>query len=222
MGSAVKGIEAIRRYEAAGGREAVEHSEAIGGREAVGRSAVLRDPGATDRPEGPGRFEEAARPAMSVGSEAINHSEIHGQLCEMMRLNMEIDDLYEKHASKSSVSPTAFWLLYALMENGGGRPLTQRRFCKEWSYSPQTVNSCLKKLQLDGLVSLASLPGSKKEKGIELTDYGEETARCLVGPLMAAEARAFGSISREDRLVTLRVLRGYLALLDEEIKALEV
>lgn len=99
------------------------------------------------------------------GLEAIGRSEIHEQLCEMMRLNMEIDDLYEKHASKSSVSPTAFWLLYALVENRGGQPLTQRRFCKEWSYSPQTVNSCLKKLQRDGFVSLVSLPDSRKEKG---------------------------------------------------------
>lgn len=187
--------------------------------ETVGCSGVIGSCEAIERAE---TFGEAARPAASAGSEAAGHSEIHEQLCEMMRLNMEIDDLYEKHASKSSVSPTAFWLLYALMENGGGRPLTQRRFCKEWSYSPQTVNSCLKKLQRDGLVSLISLPGSKKEKGIELTDYGEETARRLVGPLMAAEARAFGSISQEDRAATLCVLRSYLGLLDEEIKALEV
>lgn len=222
MDSAAKGLEAIGRSEVAGGCEAVERSGTTGDCETVGRSEALRDPGATDRPEGSDFFEEAARSATSVVSEAANRSEIHEQLCEMMRLNMEIDDLYEKHASKSSVSPTAFWLLYALMENGGGRPLTQRRFCKEWSYSPQTVNSCLKKLQRDGLVSLVSLLGSKKEKGIELTDYGEEAACRLVGPLMAAEARAFGSISQEDRAATLRVLRSYLVLLDEEIKALEV
>lgn len=210
MGGAVEGLEAIGRSEATGGCKTLECSGAF------------RDPVANARSEGADCFREAAHPAASADSEAIGRSEIHEQLCEMMRLNMEIDDLYEKHASKSSVSPTAFWLLYTLMENRGGQTLTQRRFCKEWSYSPQTVNSCLKKLQRDGFVSLVSLPDSRKEKGIELTDYGEEAARRLVGPLMAAEARAFGSISREDRLATLRVLRGYLALLDEEIKALEV
>lgn len=210
MDGAVKGLEAIGRSEATGGCKTVECFEAF------------RDPVTTGCSEGVDRFREGVHPAAGAGSEVIEYSEIHGQLCEMMRLNREIDDLYEKHASKSSVSPTAFWLLYALMENGGGRPLTQRRFCKEWSYSPQTVNSCLKKLQRDGLVSLVSLPGSKKEKGIELTDCGEEAARRLVGPLMAAEARAFGSLSSKERATTLRALRGYLALLDEEIKALEV
>lgn len=152
MDGAVKGLEAIGRSEATGGCKTVECFKAF------------RDPVTTGCSEGVDRFREGVHPAASAGSEVIGYSEIHGQLCEMMRLNMEIDDLYEKHASKSSVSPTAFWLLYALMENGGGRPLTQRRFCKEWSYSPQTVNSCLKKLQRDGLVSLVSLPGSKKEK----------------------------------------------------------
>lgn len=143
------------------------------------------------------------------------------QLGSLMRTMKEIDDVYDDYGSKSGLSVSAFWLLYALREREcitGAEPFTQKQFCREWSFSPQTANSSLKKMQEQGFIRLVPAPGNKKERLVEFTEKGRAKAQELVAPLMTAERRAFASINSEDRGVLLRATRRYKALLGEEVR----
>lgn len=143
------------------------------------------------------------------------------QLGSLMRTMKEIDDVYDDYGSKSGLSASAFWLLYALREREcitGAEPFTQKQFCREWSFSPQTANSSLKKMQEQGFIRLVPAPGNKKERLVEFTEKGRAKAQELVAPLTTAERRAFASINSEDRRILLRAARQYKALLGEEVK----
>lgn len=139
------------------------------------------------------------------------------QLVDMTAALMGIDKIYDEHAASSAVSPSCFWILYGVWMYDGVQPCTQRQLCREWSMSPQTINSSLQKMQKEGLVRLESSPNDKREKLVFLTDAGRDRARELIDPLMAAEDRAIFSIPKEDVQTTLRVLDDFRRALKKEL-----
>ncbi len=145
------------------------------------------------------------------------------QLGEFMRVMMEIDEIYDDHAAKSGYSSSAFWLMYAVRErelDDSAGPYTQRQFCRDWSFSPQTANSSLMKMREQGLVELMPVPGAKKEKGICFTEKGRAEADRLIAPLMDAERRSFSGIAAQDWKATMRALGLYRDLLRGELEGL--
>lgn len=145
------------------------------------------------------------------------------QLNAFMRVMMEIDEIYNAHAARSGLSASAFWLFYALLDReraSASEPYTQRQFCHEWSFSPQTANSCLKKLREEGHVELLPIPGAKREKQICLTEKGRSEAIRLIEPLMEAECRVFAEVPAADREAMSRALVCYRDLLSRELSAL--
>ena len=97
--------------------------------------------------------------------------------------------------------------MYCLYENDG-KKYTQKEFCDEWSYSRQTVNSTLKKLEKEGVVTLQTAEDKKSEYVI-LTEKGRKTAQKIILPLMECEISSFKQLNEDEIEIFLGVMRKY-------------
>src|SRR5699024_11708573 len=93
---------------------------------------------------------------------------IAAQLAAFNQLYKEMDDIYHSYAKEQGISDTILWILYSLYENNSS--YIQKELCSEWHYPPQTVNSALKTLERQGIISLTAAPGNKKHKLVSLTE----------------------------------------------------
>ena len=92
-------------------------------------------------------------------------------LATFNQLYKEMDEIYHQYARGHGISDTALWLLYSLYLSDV--PYTQREICSEWHYPPQTLNSALKTLERQELISLEPAPGNQKNKQVVLTEKGK-------------------------------------------------
>ena len=142
-----------------------------------------------------------------------------GQLFEYNRTYKDVDELYTNYAKLCGLSESDFWILYALAENGSSR--TQKDLCEWWSISKQTINSALKNLEKEGVVTLQSADGNKKIKYISLTDKGLAMVEKYVIPLMKAEQAAFGEMGDEQAKEYLRLNKLYADELKQKIARID-
>lgn len=122
---------------------------------------------------------------------------------EINRLMSETDGLYHRAARKLGLTDSAMRVLYALWETGGQCQLS--RVYKESGISRQTVNSALRKLEQEGIVTLETHRG--KAKLLKLTAPGQTYAAATVGKLFQAEIAVLSGWSPEQ-------LRAHVALLE--------
>ena len=135
------------------------------------------------------------------------------------QLIKEMDDLYRVYAKNCNLSETAFWILYCIQEREK-EAFTQREICDYWFYTPQTVNSALKNMTEEGLLTLRAEEGNRKNKRIYLTEKGKETVEAIVVPLMDAERRALAAIGERETEVFLRIMKRHTELFRGEIEEL--
>lgn len=133
------------------------------------------------------------------------------------RLYNEIDRLYHEFARRCGLSDCAYWLLYALEDAGG--VLALRNLRDEWSYSKQTISSALKSLEAKGLVKLGYAEGGRKSKEFSLTEDGRTFCAAHLAPATHAEARAFGTLTADERATLAALTRRYADALAAEIEA---
>lgn len=134
------------------------------------------------------------------------------------QLLKEMDDLYRVYAKNCNLSETAFWILYCIRERE--EAFTQREICEYWFYTPQTVNSALKNMTEEGLLTLRAEEGNRKNKRIYLTEKGKKTVEAIVVPLMDAERRALAAIGERETEVFLRIMKRHTELFRREIEEL--
>ena len=80
---------------------------------------------------------------------------------QMKRFNMlssEIDSAYHAASRKLGISDSAMMILYALCEGGGECMLSDVTSC----IGKQTVNSALRRLEADGIVTTSRPAGERK------------------------------------------------------------
>lgn len=135
------------------------------------------------------------------------------------RNSKELEQLYHAYARRAGVSDAALWLLYVIRLGGGN--LTQAAICADWHYPPQTINSALKRLDAQGLVTLSPAAGSRRDKAVRLTAEGEKTVEHVIDPLIAAECGALAALSPKERAALVSLSQRYLDLLSERLGALE-
>ena len=136
-------------------------------------------------------------------------------LAAFNQAHKKMNVLYHHYAKSVGLSDTAFWLLYSLYEYGG--PCTQKDLCEAWFYAPQTINTALKALEEKGVISLAFVPGNRKNKQIFFTKDGGELVRDRIVPLVLAEERSFERLDEGEREKLLSITQKHIALLEEEI-----
>lgn len=118
------------------------------------------------------------------------------QLACLAQNEKELDELYHDYASGYGLSDTAFWLLYFIWDIGDS--CTQTDICEKWFYKRQSINSALKKLELQGYLTLEAIPGNKKSKHIVLTTSGKALADKVMSPLVTAELDALATFDNQE------------------------
>ena len=140
------------------------------------------------------------------------------QLIRFNQIYKGMDIIYHNYAKSLGLSDTAFWVLYCISEHKGA--LTQRELCRDWSFSPQTLNSALKDMERRGLISLDPVPGNRKNKWLNLTPDGELLVEKAIVPLMQAEGESFSALSEEECEKMLCFIERYEAALRERLEGM--
>lgn len=135
------------------------------------------------------------------------------------QMHKKMNVLYHNYAKSVGLSDTAFWLIYSLYEHG--QPCTQKELCEAWFYAPQTINSALKTLEQQGIITLSLAPNNRKNKQIFLTHAGKALMEEKITPLVLAEERSFSQLSEEERMDLLEITQKHIHLLEDEISQIE-
>lgn len=128
----------------------------------------------------------------------------------------EIDTLYHEAAQKLELSDSVMSILYALWNNGGSCPISD--ICRLSGIRKQTINSALRKLEQEDLISLTA--HTHRRKLVSLTDSGRELAAGTVTRLIAIENEIFGSWSQKEQSEYLRLTREYMTSFRQKLEGL--
>ena len=133
------------------------------------------------------------------------------QLTAFNKIIKEMDDIYHNYAKHCGLSDSAFWVLYSSWQND--KVSSQRELCAAWFYSPQTINSALKKLEKQGYVSLEPSPKKGMNKQISFTPAGKALIEKIIPPVIQAELNVFADLGENGRKELLSLTQKYAALM---------
>lgn len=102
-------------------------------------------------------------------------------------------NIYRQMAKRMNLTDMAMWALYTLRVEPG--EMTQSRMCEFLHEPKQTINSALKKMEADGLITLQS-GSNRRTKTIHLTAAGEALARETADRVAENRAAGAGAIQR--------------------------
>lgn len=131
----------------------------------------------------------------------------------------EMDIIYHNYAKNCGLSDMAYWILYSIAESD--EYFTQRDFCNDWFFAPQTVNSALKDLEKKDIIFLEPVPGNKKNKLIKPTENGKKFIESVIIPLIKTECESFETLSKEECELMLSITKKYISALKDKISVLE-
>lgn len=130
----------------------------------------------------------------------------------------EMDIVYHDYAKACGLSNMAYWILYSVAESD--EYFTQRDFCNNWFFAPQTVNSALKDLEKKDIIYLEPAPDNRKNKLIKPTENGKNLIERIIMPLIQVECESFHSLSEEECKQMLATTKKYVSALREKVTLL--
>ena len=140
------------------------------------------------------------------------------QLSEYNHLYKENTAIYRDLSVRMGLTESTFWILYTLRVEES--PVTQSDMCAILGYPKQTVNSALKKLEQEGLLSLSGGRG-RGGKPIRLTEAGIKLAEQTVDFVIEAEQRALLDLSTGEQTRLLTLMRRYNDALTSHFSAMD-
>lgn len=141
------------------------------------------------------------------------------RLSEIRRINFltsETDSLYHQASLRLGISDSVSITLYTIQDRGENCLLSD--VYKSSGVSRQTINSAIRKLEADGMLSLAPYAGRSKK--IVLTDKGRDFIRQTVAKLLEAETRAFDGWSEEEIKTYIGLMGKYTESLRKQLNQL--
>ena len=141
------------------------------------------------------------------------------RLSEIRRINFlasEMDSLYHQASLRLGISDSVSITLYTIQDRGENCLLSD--VYKSSGVSRQTINSAIRKLEADGMLSLAPYAGRSKK--IVLTDKGRDFIRQTVAKLLEAETRAFDGWSEEEIKTYIGLMGKYTESLRKQLNQL--
>lgn len=130
---------------------------------------------------------------------------------EYNRLYEACNGLYHDLARHYGLADSTFWVLYYLRD--ADKPLTQSEICAAMGMSKQTMNTSLKKMEADGLLTLQTAPGNRRSKVLRLTEQGEALAGATVDEVLRMEMQANALLSAKERAMLLALNQRHLQAL---------
>lgn len=144
------------------------------------------------------------------------NNEMMSELKKFNYIATEIDAMYHKAAQKLGISDSAMMILYFVCDNGGSCLLSN--ICRSSGVSKQTINSALRKLEAENIVTLNASGGKKKT--VVLTEKGEKYADEKVIPIMKIENEIFSEWTEQQREQYISLTQSYLNSFKEKISKL--
>lgn len=129
----------------------------------------------------------------------------------------EINSAYHEAALHFGFSDSEFQIIYTLSCEGGRCLLGD--ICAYSGMSKQTVNSALRKLERDGILTLENYDGKKKTA--VFTERGKALADSTSAKIIASENRIYDSWGRENTEFYLKMTKEYLEQFLQDIKEME-
>lgn len=105
-----------------------------------------------------------------------------GEIC-----GLKWEDFDAESEKKKRLSDAELCIMYALDD---GQPHSQKEICEEWLVPKTTVNTITKKWEAQGYLTLAAIPGKRREMQITLTDSGKAYAKEFMAFVYRAEDKA--------------------------------
>lgn len=134
------------------------------------------------------------------------------------RIYNDYCSIYRNIAKHFGLSETVFWVLYTVWDNA--EPMAQSELCNLISAPKQTVNSALKKIETDGLITLKPAEDNRS-KNVYLTAEGKKLAEKTVEHLRNTENRALERFSDEEQHIFIDLFEKYNQNLKEELGKLK-
>lgn len=131
-------------------------------------------------------------------------------------LTSEMQSLYHQSSLRFGISDSVSIVLYALYDQGGRCLLSD--IYKSSGVSKQTINSALRSMERDELISLEAATG--RTKSLTLTPKGQELANRTAARLVEAEARAFDGWSEADIALYIELIEKYTEAFRRRIELL--
>lgn len=129
----------------------------------------------------------------------------------------EINGVYRDLAQHFGLSSSVLDILYTALYQGGS--CTLRQICLLTGMSKQTLNSALRKMELEGLLTLEAVDG--KQKKVCLTPAGKDLASRTAGVELDMEAAILDSWTPEEAELFLRLNERYLQSLRQGLHQLK-
>lgn len=124
----------------------------------------------------------------------------------------QIDVVYHEVALKLGITDSAMLILYALCSNNGECMLGDIIS----GASKQTINSALRKLEVDKIIYLKTFSGRKKK--VYLTEKGKALVKDTVLRVIKVENDIFSSWSDEERDIYIGLTQRYLRDFKRKVK----
>lgn len=126
------------------------------------------------------------------------------------------NEFYHRYVRHTGLTETVLDILYFTDEENGG--ITQTELSAFMGLPVQTVNSALKKLERDGIVTLSPSEANRKIRLVRLTEAGERLCREAVDPFKALEEEVLSRFSEEELSSLDRLMERYQENLDAVMK----
>lgn len=142
--------------------------------------------------------------------------EIAAYIKKIEQQQKEMDAIYHNAAIRYGLSDSVMWILYQIAD--AKETVTQQDLCRQCFFAKQTVHSAVANLVQNGYVRLETIPKTRNQKRIVLTEEGQKLCHDTVDHLREAEIRAYAKLTAEELQTYLRLNEKLNALLREEIE----
>ena len=130
----------------------------------------------------------------------------------IMLATNKIDGVYYLFAKQFGINENTLAFLYALDD---GEPHSQKEICDEWLIPRTTINSIVKKMLSDGLISFVPEQNGK-EKALVLTEKGRDYTDKLLNSIYTAEEKAIKETLEIYPIEFVEALEGFSKRLQDE------
>lgn len=135
---------------------------------------------------------------------------------EYFEVERRIKNAYHEAAVKMQMSDSEMDILYILYSYPEG--CNQSILYKQSSLTRSTVNTALKKMERNGVLSI--LPGEGRNTRVVATDNGRKLIENTVCRVIAIENEIYDSWSQEEQELFMRINRDYAEKLSEKVKGM--
>lgn len=136
----------------------------------------------------------------------MNDNELKLIQVQINKIFKEIGELYHEYAKEKKVSDSMLEILYTLRLEK--EPMSQSDICDSVFLPRQTINTTIKKLEIENYIYLKYIE-SKKKKIIFLTPKGEAFSQQVADDVIEKELNALQSFTKDERETFIALYKKY-------------